>query len=64
MRLGTMRFEQQQRYLEDIAAEEERCYQLGSLSGVPIGRGDIVGQNRDGGPHDALEEVFDRGAAT
>jgi Predicted 3'-5' exonuclease related to the exonuclease domain of PolB len=32
MRLGTMRFEQQQRYLEDIAAEEERCYELGSLS--------------------------------
>jgi predicted PolB exonuclease-like 3'-5' exonuclease len=27
-----MRFEQQQRYLEDIAAEEERSYQLGSLS--------------------------------
>jgi predicted 3'-5' exonuclease similar to PolB exonuclease domain len=32
LRLGTMRFEQQQRYLEDIAAEEERCYELGSLS--------------------------------
>jgi hypothetical protein len=32
MRLGYMRLEQQQRYLEDIAAEEERCYQLGSLS--------------------------------
>jgi DNA polymerase elongation subunit (family B) len=32
LRLGNMRFEQQQRYLEDIAAEEERCYQLGSLS--------------------------------
>jgi hypothetical protein len=32
MRLGNMRLEQQQRYLEDIAAEEERCYQLGSLS--------------------------------
>src|SRR6185436_1097035 len=31
-KLGNMRFEQQQRYLEDIAAEEERCYQLGSLS--------------------------------
>jgi predicted PolB exonuclease-like 3'-5' exonuclease len=27
-----MRLEQQQRYLEDIAAEEERCYQLGSLN--------------------------------
>lgn len=32
MRLGTMRVEQQQRYLEDIAAEEERCYALGALS--------------------------------
>ena len=34
LRLGNMRLEQQQRYLEDIAAEEERCYQLGSLSAV------------------------------
>jgi hypothetical protein len=32
LRLGNMRVEQQQRYLEDIAAEEERCYALGSLS--------------------------------
>ncbi len=32
LRLGSMRLEQQQRYLEDIAAEEERCYQLGSLN--------------------------------
>jgi len=32
IRLGNMRLEQQQRYLEDIAAEEERSYQLGSLS--------------------------------
>ena len=32
MRLGNMRVEQQQRYLEDSAAEEERCYALGSLS--------------------------------
>jgi hypothetical protein len=32
LRLGNMRWEQQQRYLEDIAAEEERVYQLGSLS--------------------------------
>lgn len=32
MRLGNMRLEQQQRYLEDIALEEERCYQLGALS--------------------------------
>jgi hypothetical protein len=32
LKLGNMRFEQQQRYLEDIAIEEERCYQLGALS--------------------------------
>src|SRR3989440_8277770 len=32
LRLGHMRLEQQQRYLEDIAAEEERVYQLGSLN--------------------------------
>ncbi|PYS74327.1 MAG: hypothetical protein DMF69_02075 [Acidobacteria bacterium] len=32
LRLGSMRLDQQQRYLEDIAAEEERCYELGSLS--------------------------------
>lgn len=32
LRLGYMRLEQQQRYLEDIAAEEERVYQLGSLN--------------------------------
>ncbi len=31
-KLGNMRLEQLQRYLEDIAVEEERCYQLGSLS--------------------------------
>ena len=32
LRLGSMRLEQQQRYLDDIAAEEERSYALGSLS--------------------------------
>src|SRR6266508_3034096 len=32
LRLGYMRMEQQERYLEDIAAEEERVYQLGSLN--------------------------------
>jgi hypothetical protein len=32
LKLGNMRLEQQQRDLEDIAIEEERCYQLGSLS--------------------------------
>src|SRR5882724_6765096 len=50
MRLGNMRLEQQQRYLEDIAAEEERCYQLGSLSAasgrilsIAVHRGPIPG---------------------
>lgn len=28
LKLGNMRLEQQQRYLEDIVVEEERCYQL------------------------------------
>src|SRR5205807_10543377 len=32
LKLGFMRLEQQQRYLEDIVAEEERVYQLGSLN--------------------------------
>lgn len=32
LKLGYMRLEQQERYLEDIAAEEERVYQLGSLN--------------------------------
>src|SRR2546430_8746803 len=32
LKLGYLRIEQQQRYLEDIAAEEERVYQLGSLN--------------------------------
>jgi hypothetical protein len=32
LKLGYMRWEQQQRYQEDIAAEEERVYQLGSLN--------------------------------
>lgn len=32
LRLGNMRLEQQQRYLDDIAAEEERAYSMGSLS--------------------------------
>jgi hypothetical protein len=31
LRLGDMRLEQQQRYLEDTAAEEQRVYQRGSL---------------------------------
>ena len=36
MRLGNMRVEQQQRYLEDIAAEEERVYALGAFSATSV----------------------------
>jgi len=50
IKLGNMRLEQQQRYLEDIAVEEERCYQLGSLSAtsgrvlsIAVHRGPIPG---------------------
>ncbi len=65
MRLGNMRLEQQQRYLEDIAAEEERCYELGSLSAtsgrvlsIALHVGPIPGlEFPDFGPH-ASEHVF------
>ena len=65
MRLGTMRFEQQQRYLEDIAAEEERCYQLGSLSAtsgrvlsIALHVGAIPGLEFPGLSPDPSEQVF------
>ena len=54
MRLGNMRLEQQQRYLEDIAAEEERCYQLGSLSATS---GRILSMAVHVGPIPGLEFV-------
>ena len=65
MRLGNMRFEQQQRYLEDIAAEEERCYALGALSAasgrvlsIALHVGPIPGLEFPGlGPH-VSEHVF------
>ena len=65
MRLGNMRLEQQQRYLEDIAAEEERCYQLGALSAtsgriiclaVHVGR--VPGMEIEGLEHNQSEHVF------
>ena len=65
MRLGNMRLEQQQRYLEDIAAEEERCYQLGSLNAtsgrllsVAIHVGPIAGLEFEGLAQSETEYVF------
>ena len=65
LRLGNMRLEQQQRYLEDIAAEEERCYALGSLSAtsgrmlsIAIHVGPIPGLNFGGLEQLQSEHVF------
>src|SRR6185436_3355704 len=65
MRLGSMRLEQQQRYLEDIAAEEERSYQLGSLSStsgrvlcVAVHVGPIPGLEFSGLEQGQREHVF------
>ncbi len=65
MRLGNMRLEQQQRYLEDIAAEEERCYQLGSLSAtsgriicLAVHVGPVPGIEIEGLEHKQSEHVF------
>ena len=65
LRLGNMRLEQQQRYLEDIAAEEERCYALGSLNAtsgrilcIAVHVGPIPGLNFDGFEQTQSERVF------
>lgn len=65
MRLGNMRLEQQQRYLEDIAEEEERCYQLGSLSAtsgrvlsIAVNVGSIPGLEFEGLEQAQSEHVF------
>ena len=65
MRLGNMRLEQQQRYLEDIAAEEERCYQLGALSAtsgrivsLAVHVGPVPGMEIEGVEHNQSEHVF------
>lgn len=65
MRLGSMRVEQQQRYLDDIAAEEERCYQLGALSAatgrvlcIAVHVGPIPGQEFEGVQLGESETVF------
>lgn len=60
-----MRLEQQQRYLEDIAAEEERSYQLGSLSAtsgrvlsIAVQEGPIPGLEFSGIEQAQSEYVF------
>jgi hypothetical protein len=65
IRLGSMRFEQQQRYLEDIAAEEERVYTLGSLSAtsgrvlsIALHAGPIPGLEFPGLGPESSEYVF------
>ena len=64
-RLGNMRVEQQQRYLEDIAAEEERCYALGALSAtsgrvlcIAVHVGAIPGLEFPGLGPESSERVF------
>ena len=65
MRLGNMRLEQQQRYLEDIAAEEERCYQMGALSAtsgriicMAVHVGPVPGMEIEGVELNQSEHVF------
>src|SRR6266403_5181050 len=65
MKLGNMRLEQQQRYLEDIAVEEERCYQLGSLSAasgrilsIAVHVGPVPGLDVGGLEQRQSEQVF------
>ena len=55
LKLGNMRLEQQERYFENMAAEEERVYQLGSLSAtsgrvlsIAVHVGPMPGFNMDG----------------
>ena len=65
LRLGTMRLEQQQRYLDDIAAEEERSYALGSLSAasgrvlcIAVHVGPVAGLDFSGIEQPSSEHVF------
>jgi hypothetical protein len=65
LKLGNMRLEQQQRYLEDIVVEEERCYQLGSLSAtsgrilsIAVHEGPIAGFDFGGIEQIESERVF------
>jgi hypothetical protein len=70
LKLGYMRLEQQQRYLEDIAAEEERVYQLGSLNAtsgrvlsIAVHVGPIPGFEIEGLTSDQSEHAFGIDAA-
>jgi hypothetical protein len=65
LKLGNMRLEQQQRYLEDIVVEEERCYQLGSLSAtsgrilsIAVHEGSVAGLDFGGVEQRETERVF------
>jgi hypothetical protein len=65
LKLGYMRLEQQQRYLEDIAAEEERVYQLGSLNAtsgrilsIAVHVGPVPGFIMEGVPGSQSEHAF------
>jgi len=65
LKLGYMRLEQQQRYLEDIAAEEERVYQLGSLNAtsgrvlsIAVHVGPVPGTEGAGFTNDNTEHAF------
>jgi DNA polymerase elongation subunit (family B) len=64
-KLGNMRLEQQERYLEDIAMEEDRCYQLGALSAasgrvlsIAVHTGAIPGLDFGGIEQRETERVF------
>ncbi|HXI62611.1 MAG TPA: hypothetical protein VNF70_07860, partial [Pyrinomonadaceae bacterium] len=64
-KLGYMRIEQQQRYLEDIAAEEERVYQLGSLNAtsgrilsIAVHVGPVLGFAIEGVTNSQSEHAF------
>ena len=65
LKLGYMRIEQQQRYLEDIAAEEERVYQLGSLNAtsgrilsIAVHVGPVLGFAIEGVTNSQSEHAF------
>src|SRR6266550_5758056 len=65
LKLGYMRLEQQQRYLEDIVAEEERVYKLGSLNAttgrvlsIAVHVGPIPGFQIEGLTTDQNEHAF------
>src|SRR5437763_1344931 len=65
LKLGFMRLEQQQRYLEDIAAEEERVYQLGSLNAtsgrilsIAVHVGPVPGFATEGVTNNQSEHAF------